>query len=156
MALIINWDIKLSSLIIRVIVDLVLAGLLHQPVSLERLDYVLPSYYSYRLTLGKLTLVSNRLPSNTPLLGQTQETLDDWAMNLSIYLPAGFYWQSINYLTPYIIIVWLLVFILLCITHLGFQRYHQSLIYGLKEAIENGTMDVTLSAYCCNQKPTTP
>ncbi|MDB4837016.1 EAL domain-containing protein [Marinomonas sp.] len=116
---------------------------LASPTSLSvTIDHILHPHYSYALTLGKLALVSNRLPPNTSLLGQQSVSLDQWGMILTISLPTDVYWQTLKKLTPYIIIFWLMLFIILFSLHLGFIGYRQSLTYCLQQAIENETIDV--------------
>lgn len=108
----------------------------------EDIDRWLLPDFPYKLTLGKLELISNEHKEASKILDTQVVSLDNWAMKLEVFLPSYLYWQCFFYLLPFVIIAFFLVSVTLCVLHWCVVYHRHSLRYCLRIAIKNHDMEV--------------
>jgi EAL domain-containing protein (putative c-di-GMP-specific phosphodiesterase class I) len=105
-------------------------------------DHLLLPNYSYKLTIGKLALLSSGTNTGSKILDQQTVSLDDWAILLVVTLSSSAFWQHFINLLPIMFFSWLLLTAIFCAVHWRFLYYCRSLPHCINKAIKDNDMEV--------------
>ncbi len=108
----------------------------------DEIERILLPDYSYRLTLGKLDITSERFNKDVNLLSQQSAVITNWSITLDVQLPQRVYRERFYYLLPFALCAVLLTTIILCFFHWCVRYYLHSLPHCIRRAIKNNDMEV--------------
>jgi len=105
-------------------------------------DQILLPDYVYELTIGKQVLFSNRDHVVSDELDNRIVTLDDWTLELEVFLTSDLYWSRLLSLMPAMLFCWLFLFAVFSFGSFIFVYYRRSLRHCIKRAIKSSVIDV--------------
>jgi EAL domain-containing protein (putative c-di-GMP-specific phosphodiesterase class I) len=102
---------------------------------------LLPDYF-YELTLGRQILYSNKNGIDSDILNKRLVSLDDWSMELAVFLPSSLYWHCFFSFLPVVLFCCILLCLIFCAFHWSILYYRHSLSHSIRRAIRDNEIDV--------------